>query len=559
MTARLLILLMALLLPSAAHLRAQSKGRQSQTIPECGFDPIHQQLLQEPDHLSRQQIVERQLYQRALAVAQSRRAARNVTSTQEEILTIPVVIHIIHLSSEPNPGDGLSNPTNAQILTGLDHLNQAYRNMGEYGGNGHNTHTSVQSVDTGIEFCLAQTDIYGNPTSGILRYSSDEYSDLQADLEDPALQSWVDKQDEQAFPVTDYAHVWLVNKICRGTGTTKDPFNCNIGGYAYYPATLESVYNGVVALSYLWGTSVQGSKNHIHEFGHYLGLYHTFQGGCPNGDCLTSGDRICDTPPDSRTSFSDCGSPDNSCFTDADDTSNNNPFTTDQDDLYENYMDYTSKYCQNTFTRGQADRMRSVLLEIRHQLLRSIGCASPTDQKLCSEEELVLMDKNIAPGVYDNATTISAGGEVQQSSSVIFHASESIKLMPGFRATKGSSFSASLQECRPASSRQTDQQPEPLSFTEPAIPTAHQQPMALQVLPNPVRSRAEIRYYLPKDTEMANLVLSDVNGRAVRQFPFNRETGWQQQEIDVQDLSAGIYILRLRTNTGALSRQVIVQ
>ena len=169
------------------------------------------------------------------------------------------------------------------------------------------------------------------------------------------------------------------------------------------------------------------------------------------------------------------------------------------------------------------------------------------------------MDKNIASGVYDNATTISAGGEVQQSSSVIFHASESIKLMPGFRATKGSSFSASLQECRPASSRQTDQQPEPLSFTEPAIPTAHQQPMALQVLPNPVRSRAEIRYYLPKDTEMANLVLSDVNGRAVRQFPFNRETGWQQQEIDVQDLSAGIYILRLRTNTGALSRQVIVQ
>ncbi|MEL6867764.1 MAG: M43 family zinc metalloprotease, partial [Bacteroidota bacterium] len=34
---------------------------------------------------------------------------------------------------------------------------------------------------------------------------------------------------------------------------------------------------------------------------HYLGLYHTFQGGCTNNDCTTDGDRVCDTPPDQST------------------------------------------------------------------------------------------------------------------------------------------------------------------------------------------------------------------------------------------------------------------
>lgn len=540
----------------------------------CAFDPIHERQLREPAFATQQELVERKLYEQVREIARVRKRSRSTAAAVQEILTIPVVIHVLHRSSEPNPGDGISNPKDEQILAGLSHLNQAFRNSGNFQASGHNDHPAVQSVDVGIEFCLAQTDIYGQPTTGILRYESDEYSELNADLEDPEMQQWTDMQDGQAFPVTHYAHVWLVSKICRGTGTAQDPVNCNNGGYAYYPATYQQVHNGVVSLSYLWGTSEMGSKNHIHEFGHYLGLYHTFQGGCPNGDCLLNGDRVCDTPPDSRTSFGACGEPDNSCFTDADDTSANNPFQTDQDDLYENYMDYTSNTCQNTFTQGQADRMRSALTEVRSQLLTSPGCqadgvTSPnpngSDPGGCTEEELMLMDQEIMSGVYENAETIFASGSVTTGGQVVLHASQGISFLPGFSAGKGSSMIASLQNCSAGSNATTTGQDEAgyaaRTLTDQQLaPAPEHAPVDLQIAPNPVVQESTVRYYLPESAEIVSLSLLDVNGREMRRLdqPGQHTGGWQESKLSAQGLPAGMYFVMLRVDAELVSRQVMV-
>ena len=157
-------------------------------------------------------------------------------------------------------------------------------------------------------------------------------------------------------------------------------------GYATFPDIHGADNDGIVCEADLFGTTSEYSKVHIHEVGHYLGLYHTFQEGCPNDDCLTSGDRVCDTPPDQATFTLVCYDGTNSCLTDEDDTSLNNPFRSvelgglgDQEDEQDNYMDYSSLYCFTQFTAGQSERMLAALTSARSSLLDEDLCSTPCE------------------------------------------------------------------------------------------------------------------------------------------------------------------------------------
>ncbi len=241
------------------------------------------------------------------------------------IWRIPVVVHVISNTT------GQGNLTDAAVQSQIAILNEDFRAVAGTPG--------APGVDAKIEFFLATTDPAGAATTGIRRYiNSTWYADSGS--------YWL----TIAWNPQRYLNIYT--NSCGGGGV--------LGYVPWLPqnGAPGTSADRVVILSSAFGRNASGGapynqgRSCTHEVGHYLGLYHTFQGGCATASCYTTGDTICDTNSESTARFG-CPVGAVSCVA---------------ADPIRNYMDYTDDSCMTGFSQEQARRMRCTMLSHRPSL-----------------------------------------------------------------------------------------------------------------------------------------------------------------------------------------------
>jgi hypothetical protein len=276
---------------------------------------------------------------------------KNLNSkTEATTYTIPVVIHIIHNGDAVNTisSHTSENISDAQAASQITVLNQDFRRM--TGTRGYGTTGYNRGVDCQINFVLAQQDPYGVFTTGIEHLNMLETDWTTAKIEE------ILKPDTQWDP-NRYLNIWTV-KFSSATnllGYAQFPSNSNLGGL--YTNGGDANTDGVVINYITFGTRAENdgsfelNKNYnlgrttTHEVGHYLGLRHIWgDDDLCTGNNSDSGDYASDTP--------DSTAPNYSCEI----ATNCIGF-----DMIENYMDYSTDSCMDTFTAEQKNRMQAIM------------------------------------------------------------------------------------------------------------------------------------------------------------------------------------------------------
>lgn len=269
------------------------------------------------------------------------------------LYTIPVVVHVVHTGGAIGT---TYNPTDAQIQSAIDYLNQVF----------DGTYPGTEGVgEIQINFVLANRDENCNPTTGINRVDGSgitNYTALGVNVNTSAGVPEITVKNLSRWNPYRYYNIWLVNRLDGNDGTS----GSFIAGFAYFPGASPSLDGTIMLASQMR----PNRKTLPHEIGHAFSLYHPFEDAsgstCPaNTDCSANGDEICDTDPVTQPAGFVCRTGTNDCT--------GTPYSINTE---HNYMNYTN--CATLFTADQKIRMLAAAASPFRSGLATSWAKSPT-------------------------------------------------------------------------------------------------------------------------------------------------------------------------------------
>lgn len=249
----------------------QLNGYLSGQVEQCGTDYQNSELIyNDIDYLNKRKEIEK-FTKQILA----KNGSKEFIIT-DEIITIPVVFHVVYKKLEQNIDD-------SYLIEQIQILNEDFRRTNFDAINTPIDFADI-AADCKIEFCLASTDPSGNPTNGITRTLSTipiwYYIDVTPDIPNYAnkVKSGLTGGTDP-WPTDSYLNIWICN------------LEPGLLGYAQFPGGPTETDGVVIDYEYI-GNNPAGAPHDLgrvatHEIGHWLNLYHIWgqsedavTGGC---------------------------------------------------------------------------------------------------------------------------------------------------------------------------------------------------------------------------------------------------------------------------------------
>ncbi|OCB78589.1 M43 family zinc metalloprotease [Flavobacterium crassostreae] len=301
------------------------------------------------------------------------------SKTAAATYTIPVVFHVYGVTQSG------STVTYQKIVNHLEQLNN------DFNGRSADYQTvepffQARRATLSIDFKLAKIDPNGGCTDGVVFHpAKNGYGNGGGYDAQIAADAWDNKK---------YMNIYIQNDLYNDGSLYNS-------GVAWYPNsamtasnTARVVFNGAYLYDNSYSTEFAATLTH--EFGHFLNLIHTFEGGC------TGTDEVADTPAEDGNHTLGC-TPGTNC--------------SGAKVNFENYMGYNgAQGCYKMYTQGQVTRMLAALQHPARitlwqpQNLINTGVSTTGTGSSLVASTISFKESSVNDGSFDTSSIITLGG-----------------------------------------------------------------------------------------------------------------------------------------------------